>query len=85
MKIRIITDIALFSVLLSTVTFMTSTSLFTYGTPLTTESKVSSEVTGAQQEPDQVPPTEELEPGLIAPSEEWKHKDQSLHQNQLLN
>ena len=70
MKIRIITDIALFSVLLSTVTFMTSTSLFTYGTPLTTESKVSSEVTGAQQEPDQAPPTEELEPGLVAPSED---------------
>ena len=59
--------------------------IYIWHSTLTTENKVSSEVSGAQQEPNQAPPTEELEPGSVAQSEELSTKDQTLRLNQLLN
>lgn len=61
---------ALFSVFLLSVAFITTTmTSFTYGTPLTNESGASGEDTSDQQEPNQLTSAEETESGLVAPSE----------------
>lgn len=49
---------------------MTTTTSFTYGTPLNSESGASSKDTSDQQEPNQLTPAEEPESGLVAPSED---------------